>query len=97
MIVDITGWRALVFPLVVFGANAILAYVAPILVKVQILQAWTWPMPDGSRLPLQEAIQHACYAHAGRISGGWLYTLGYIVFWWSVLFVLYRKRVFLRV
>ncbi len=95
--VDVRGCKLWCIPLVVFGSNAILAYVAPILVKVYILQGWTWTMPDGSHLPLQQALLHASVTHLGRLWGGVLYTASYIVAWWLVLLVLYRKKLFLRV
>jgi predicted acyltransferase len=97
LLIDVTGWRAWALPLIVPGANAIVAYVAPILVKLLILDAWKWKMPDGSLLPLSQAILHYCFVHAGRIRGGWLYTWGYVLFWWLILLRLYRKRVFVRV
>jgi predicted acyltransferase len=34
---------------------------------------------------------------AGRVPGGWLYTFGYILFWWLILWLMYRKQIFLRV
>jgi predicted acyltransferase len=97
LLVDVAGWRAPAFPLVVFGSNAIVAYVAPILVKLYILQVWTLPTPDGAKLPLQQAFQHLLILHAGQVAGGWLYTASYIVFWWLVLLYLYRKKIFVRV
>jgi predicted acyltransferase len=97
LLIDVNRWRWWAFLLVVPGMNAITAYVAPILVKIYILQAWTWKMPDGSILPLQQAFMNYCFTHAGRIAGGWIYTFGYIVFWWLILLWMYRKRVFLRV
>ena len=97
LLVDVAGWRFVAFPLVVFGANAMMAYVTPILVKIDILQEWKWRMPGGSLLSLQDALLHYCFAHAGRIPGGWLYTIGYILFWWLVLLYMYVKRVFWRV
>jgi len=97
LLIDVNGWRAWAFPLIVFGMNAITAFVVPILVKVHFLQEWTWRMPDGSRPPLEQAFMHFCYAHAGRIAGGWLYTSAYILFWWMVMLWMYRKQVFLRV
>ena len=93
---DVTGWRALGFPFVVFGSNAIVAYVVPILTKAFILQAWSWRMADGSLANLQDAFLRFCIDHAGRIPGGWLCTLAYILAWWLVLLALYRKRVFVR-
>lgn len=97
LLVDVNGWRAWAFPLVVFGANAIMAYVVPILVKVHILQEWTWTMPDGSRFDLGTAFMNVCFVHAGRHWGGWVYTGSYILFWWLILFQMYGKQVFLRV
>jgi len=97
LLIDVNGWHAWAFPLVVPGVNAIFAYVAPIIVKVHILAEWNWRMPDGTLLPLQQAFMNLCFAHFGRVPGGWLYTVSYIVFWWLILFWMYRKRVFLRV
>jgi predicted acyltransferase len=97
LLIDHCGWRAWAFPLVVFGANAIVAYVAPILVKIHILQEWHWTMPDGSTLSLQQALLQYFIGQAGRIPGGWLYTFCYILCWWLVLFWMYRRQLFLRV
>lgn len=97
MIIDVKRWSIWAFPFVVFGMNAIAAYVAPILIKLYILQGWTWPMSDGSHIQLQDAILHFWVNSTGRLWGGWAYTFSYILFWWLVMLVLYRKKVFLRV
>ena len=39
----------------------------------------------------------ACIARYGPTGGGWVYTAGYVLFWWLVLLVLHRKKLFLRV
>lgn len=96
-LVDLTGWRWLPFPLVVFGSNAIVAYVGPILVKVYILRVWTWLMPDGKRMPLETALLHTAIVHYGPYRGGWVYTIGYMLVVWLVLLELYRRKLFLRV
>ncbi|MBV9849657.1 MAG: DUF5009 domain-containing protein [Armatimonadetes bacterium] len=87
-------WKAWALPLVIFGSNAIVAYVAPILVKLYILRVWTWP---GTRVPLEQAFLHGAVHRWGPVEGGWAYTLGYIAFWWLVLVILYRRKIFLRV
>lgn len=97
LVIDVARWRAWAFPLVIFGMNAIMAYVAPILVKVYIFRDWMWTMPDGSNLPIGLAIPHWFYAQFGRVPGGWAYAAAYIFFWWLVLLQMYRKKVFLRV
>jgi len=96
-VVDVRGMRILAVPLLVFGMNAIAAYVSPILVKVLILREWTLHMPDGSRLSLMDAALKYCTDSFGRISGGWVYTCGYIAVWWLVMLCLYRRKVFFKV
>ncbi len=97
LLIDMRGWKAWAFPFVIFGMNAIVAYVLPILVKVYIFQEWMWDMSDGTHLPLGEAIPHWFFIHLGHVTGGWAYTAAYIVFWWLVLLQMYRKKVFVRV
>lgn len=95
--IDVMGWRVWAFPLVIFGSNALMAYIVPILVKAHILQEWIWTMSDGSSTSLQQAFLQYCVTLAGRIGGGWLYTLSYIIFWWVALLILHRRRIFWRV
>ncbi|MEN6357049.1 MAG: DUF5009 domain-containing protein [Armatimonadota bacterium] len=71
--IDMRGRKIWAYPLLVFGSNAIVVYVAPIVFKSLVL-------------------------HPVHIStGGWLRSLGYAAFWWIILWVLYRKRLFLKV
>ena len=96
-IVDIGRLRWSVFPLVVYGSNAIAAYVGPILLKVLIVRVWTWKMPDGTRQSLEDALLHTATTHYGLYRGGWIYTLGYLLIVWLALLELRRRKVFLRV
>jgi predicted acyltransferase len=73
LIIDVEGFRAWAFPLIVFGSNAILAYVLPIISKPLIL----------ARMNI--------YIH------GWNTVIPFIIFWWLFLWLLYRRRLFLRV
>lgn len=97
LIIDVNGWRRWAFPLVVLGMNAIFIYVVPILVKLYILQVWTVKLADGSHLILGVALMHYWFEAAGRIMGGWGYTISYLLFWWLIALWLYRKRVFVKV
>ncbi|MCE5197584.1 MAG: heparan-alpha-glucosaminide N-acetyltransferase domain-containing protein [Armatimonadota bacterium] len=71
--IDIKKWSAWAFPFIVYGSNAILVYVLPIVFKDLVLR------------PLHIS------------TGGWLRSLGYAAFWWVVMWVLYRKKLFLKV
>lgn len=97
LVLDAWGRRGWAFPLVVFGSNAIFAYVVPVLVKVHILNEWTVPAAAGGTRTVQSALIQAAVRQFGPIWGGWFYTASYIFAWWIVLLVLYRKKLFLRV
>lgn len=96
LVADVLQRRAWAYPFVVFGSNAIVAYVAPIFVKVLVLQKISVASLDGTPVSLQQRLLDSLVAAVGRIPGGWLYTGIYIAFWWTVLWVMHSRRVFLR-
>lgn len=91
-LLDLKRWTALAYPLLVFGSNALVAYVAPILVKLLILQR-----VKVGEITLQNAWLAAFSERMGRVAGGWAYTLSYIAAVWLLLAVMYHKRWFVRV
>lgn len=97
LMIDVKRWQVWCFPLVVFGMNAITAYVAPILVKIYVMQGWNWYPPHGPSLPLQQAYLKWTTGMAGNYAGGWIYTVSYILFWWLILLAMYRKKIFLKI
>ncbi len=97
LLIDANGWRAWAYPLLVFGANAITSYVAPILVKLWVLQEWQVHLTGGRTKPILQWLLDSCTHTFGRVPGGWLYTIGYLVVWWLILWQLYRQKRFLRV
>lgn len=92
LLLDRKGWHFAAWPLTIPGSNALLAYLAPILLKVWVLQDWKLGQQS-----LQQAWLAWLVERWGTVGGGWLYTLAYILSWWLVLAWLYRKRIFLRV
>lgn len=97
MLIDVKGRKWWTFPLIVFGSNAIAAYIVPIIVKVYILQVWVINTSDGSAISLQQAALHSLVAKLGTVPGGWIYTISYILCCWLLMLYLYRKKIFLRV
>jgi predicted acyltransferase len=95
-LVDMRGWSAWTKPFQVFGANPILAYVAPILVKLLLLQTWFVTTAFG-KLTLQDTAIAVLKGFLGAIAGGWAYTAAYILVWWLVLWQLDRRRIYLKV
>ncbi|MGV3617385.1 MAG: heparan-alpha-glucosaminide N-acetyltransferase domain-containing protein [Fimbriimonas sp.] len=82
------------WPLVIAGANPIVAYVGPIFFKTLILQEWRMPTSD---LSLEQGLQGMAFAAFGRTAGGWFYTLAFALVWWVFLATLYRRKLFIRV
>ena len=97
LIIDAHRISKWAFPLIIFGSNAIVAYVAPILMKLWVLQRWHVNVPGHGSVAVLQRLLDLCKAHFGIVAGGWLYTIGYIVVWWLILWQLYRKKLFLRV
>lgn len=97
LLFDVAGWRWLAFPFVVLGANAIVVYIASIVFKVYVLQEWQYRSASGQLVSLQQAVISYLTMRFGRIEAGWVYTIGFIMFWWLVLLYLYRRRIFVRV
>jgi predicted acyltransferase len=98
VLADIWKCQRVFHPLVIFGANALVAYAGAILFKVHVLQEWTIRSPlSTQKVTLQHASLDWCIREmGGRIAGGWLYTGLYIGVWWLVCWYLYRRNIFLR-
>ena len=86
-------FRAWSFVFVVFGSNALIAYIAPILVKVWLLQS----VKVRPGVNLQDTWLGWLKQMTNPVMGGWLYTLTYIALTWLFLLILYRRKLFLRV
>jgi predicted acyltransferase len=86
-------WRSFAFPMVVFGSNALLVYIAPILIKTWILQDWT----VSKEVTVQTWALRSLTDALGQVPGGWVYTLSYILACWLGALWLYRRKLFLRV
>lgn len=97
VLADVAGWRVIAAPLAVLGANAIVAYVVPVLFKVLILDAWHARTAAGAFVTLESAIISSLLARLGTVPTLWVYTGIYAALWWLVLLPLYRARIFVRV
>jgi predicted acyltransferase len=88
---DRAWFKALVQPLVIFGSNALLFYILPIIVKVSVFQTWQW---GGSSL---QGVAITRLEEVSPVWGDTLYTAAYVVLWWGVAWIAYRKRWFFKV
>jgi predicted acyltransferase len=97
LLADVKNWHWLAYPFIIFGANAIAAYVLPILVKVYILQVWTLKSIDGTNVSIQQSFMNWLNLSYKMPVAGWIYTITYIVIWWFILFYMYKKKMFLKI
>lgn len=97
-LVDLPKWRAAVrdrvwMPTLVLGTNAITAYVLSELLAGAM---YAIRMPSG--ISLHHWIWNGIYpAVPDAAFASLLYALGYVAFCWGVVWLLWRKRIFLRV
>jgi predicted acyltransferase len=99
--IDLKGYRRIATPFVVFGVNAITVYALSIVLD-RLMAWWSLAQPDGSRVPLRIWIYVRCYASwAGRWFGAecasLLYALTYVLFWLGLMWIFYRKRIFIHI
>lgn len=99
--IDLKQSRAWTRPFVVYGSNAIVAYVgASAMAYATIWIRWTGP--DGKPLFLKSwAYAHLVKPSVAPLLGEHIssaaYGFSYVIVWLAVLWVMYRKRIFLKV
>jgi predicted acyltransferase len=96
-LVEVRGSRWWARPFVVFGVNPILAFVGSGLMA-RLIYSVIAVERDGARVPLQRVVYEAAYASwlAPR-DASLLFALSFVLFWFAVLTVLYRRGIFLKV
>jgi predicted acyltransferase len=94
-LLDIKEWTSWSKPLEIFGVNALAAYFLHIFfLKVQA--NIHIPRVDGTPGNLRFFITEHLYGWASLKNASLFYALTYIVFWLFILWILYRKKIFIR-
>ncbi len=97
-LLDIRKWRGRwTMPILVFGMNSIVAYAfSEVLSKV--LDAWPVRVAAGQALSAQEFIYRQCFAPlASPPNASLIYSLAFVLVCWVVAWLLYRKRIFIKI
>jgi predicted acyltransferase len=96
-LVDIRQYRRWATPFVIYGTNAILAYMlSTLMAKVMIL--WRVTRPDGTKVILRRYILENYFLPlASPINASLLYAIAYVLFWLAIIAILYRKRIFIKI
>ena len=96
-LIEMQGYRKWAFPFIVFGMNAITAYFFSIIVRVHTIQEWETTLADGTTISLRQALFNWLIDSFGAMAGSWIYTIGYLSFWWGVMFWMYQKKIFWKI
>jgi predicted acyltransferase len=96
-LVDIKGYRGWAKPFIIFGVNALALFVFSGLLA-RLMGIIKLPRGDGSSLALQPYIYKNLFASwAAPLNASLLYAITYIFFWLLLMWLLYRKNIFIKV
>jgi predicted acyltransferase len=97
-LIDIQGWQGWATPAVIYGKNAIAAYVLHIFVIRTLLLALAFTKPDGSSSNVYAWIyEHLFALWAGPWLGSLAFAIANVLLWFAFFAVLYHRRIFLKV
>ncbi len=95
--IDVKGYRRWAKPFVVFGVNALALYVLSSLMA-KALSVINAPKLDGSTGDLKTFIYERMLATwLSPINASLAFALGYVLLWWLLMWVLYRRKIFIKV
>lgn len=96
-LVDIKDYKRWAKPFIIFGVNALALFVFSGLLG-RLMGVIKLPRGDGSSISLQPYIFQNLFASwASPINASLLYAITYIFFWLLLMWLLYRKRIFIKV
>lgn len=96
-LIDIKGCKKWAKPFVIFGVNALALFVGSGLLS-KILGLIKLGEADGKTISLQQAIFNNVFApFAAPVNASLLYAISYILFWLFLMWLLYRKRIYIKI
>lgn len=96
-LIDVVGWKAWAFPMVVYGMNAIAAYVLSIFMRVHTVQEWNIRAANSDSVSMWSAMILWFEGRMGVPAGGMAFVALYIAFWWLVMYWMHRRQMYWRV
>lgn len=96
-LVDVKGWRRWAFPFVLFGVNAIAAFfLSGIMARVLTLVRWTGP--GGEAVTLKGWLYETLFASwLSPLNASLAFAVCFVLFWAGVMWVFYRRKLFIKV
>lgn len=96
-LIDIKNYKKWTKPFVIFGVNALALYVGSGILA-RILGLIRFSGDEGKTVSLQQVIFNNVFLPLGSpINASLMYAIAYILFWLFLMWLLYRKRIFIKV
>lgn len=96
-LIDIKGYQKWAKPFLIFGSNALAVYFLAEL-TANLISIITFTRADGSRIALQTLIYENLFASwAEPLNASLMFAILTVLFWLSVMTILYRRRIFIKV
>jgi predicted acyltransferase len=96
-LIDIKGYRAWAKPFVIFGVNALVLFVGSG-IMARLLTLIKISRPDGSRQALQSHVYNQAFASwLSPKNASLAFAIAFILLWLFLMWLLYRKRVIIKV
>ncbi|MFZ5517543.1 MAG: acyltransferase family protein [Candidatus Zhuqueibacterota bacterium] len=95
--IDIKGYKRWVKPFIVFGSNAIIVFALSSLVA-KLFYIIKVTSPDGAKITVTQFIYTNWFLPwAGELNGSLFYAIAYISIWLGLAWLLYWRKIFIKV
>jgi predicted acyltransferase len=96
-LIDIKGYRRWAWPFEVFGANALALFVFSG-IMARMISAYRITGADGAPISLQRWIMQNIYLPIAQpIDASWMFAVSFILLWLFLMWLLFRKQVYVKV
>lgn len=96
-VIDIKGYKRWAYSFVVFGVNALAVYVLSSIVAT-IFDIWQFKLADGTAKSLKEISYDRLFASwASPVNASLMWAVSYVLLWYLLMWLLYRKKIFIKV
>ncbi len=96
-LIDIKNYRKWTKPFVIFGSNALALYFLSS-IFARIINNIKWQTPSGAATNVQKWIFDTFFSPiASPLNASLMYSIFYIFLWLFLMWILYRKRIFIKV
>ncbi len=96
-LIDIRGYKAWSRPFVIFGSNAITVYVLSSLTARALIFWWKVPGPEGTPIALKTFLYNNYFqSWLAPMNSSLLWAVCYILIWFGLAIILYKKKIFIK-